>query len=57
MAVGHCRCVGTSGSKRLAQRLAVALGHDPGDFGGKAFRIGGTTDIAAALGDRGRALL
>ena len=47
----------TTDFRVLAQRLAVALGHDPSEFGGKAFRIGGTTDIAAALGERGRALL
>ena len=47
----------TRDSQRLAQRMAVKLGHDPSDFGGKAFRIGGTTDIAAIMGDQGRALL
>ena len=47
----------THDSKLLAQRIAAFLGHEAEDFGGKAFRIGGTTDIAAALGERGRALL
>ena len=33
------------------------LGHDPAEFGGKSFRAGGATDIAACMGERGRATI
>jgi hypothetical protein len=34
----------TSDTRGLAGRMAAALGLDPGEFGGKSFRIGGATD-------------
>ena len=34
----------TNDTRTLSQRMAVALGLDPHEFGGKSFRIGGATD-------------
>eukprot|EP00965_Chrysotila_dentata_P009679 315352-Pleurochrysis_carterae.AAC.1 len=38
-------------SRRLAKRMAAACGMDPDEFGGKRWRIGGTTDLPDRLGD------
>ena len=40
----------TSDTQRLACRMAVALGLDPKQFGGKSFRVAGATDIRDRLG-------
>jgi len=40
----------TSDTNKLAQEMAAALGLDETEFGGKSFRIGGATDLAAAYG-------
>ena len=37
-------------TNELAKEMAAALGLDPSEFGGKSFRIGGATDIAATVG-------
>ena len=34
----------TNDTRALAQRMAIALGEDPSEYGGKSFRIGGATD-------------
>ena len=40
----------TDDSKDLAREMAEALGENGADFGGKAFRIGGATDLRDVLG-------
>lgn len=37
-------------TNKLAKDMAAALGLDASEFGGKSFRIGGATDIAATVG-------
>ena len=37
-------------TNELAKEMAAALGLDASEFGGKSFRIGGATDIAATVG-------
>ena len=45
-----CDAWRTSDTNKLAQEMAAALGLDKAQFGGKSFRIGGATDLAAAFG-------
>ena len=45
-----CDAWRTTDTNKLAQEMAAALGLDETDFGGKSFRIGGATDLAAAFG-------
>ena len=40
----------TDDTRRLAMRMAAALGLDPAEFGGKSFRIGGATDWRDVFG-------
>ena len=40
----------TTDTQQLACRMAVALGLDATQFGGKSFRVGGATDIRDRLG-------
>ena len=40
----------TTDTNKLAKDMAAALGLDASEFGGKSFRIGGATDIAATVG-------
>ena len=40
----------TADTNKLAKEMAAALGQDESEFGGKSFRIGGATDIAATVG-------
>ena len=48
----------TSDTRRLAQRVAEAAGEPPDEFGGKAFRVGGSTDYRAELGfESGRSVI
>eukprot|EP00965_Chrysotila_dentata_P213426 6187616-Pleurochrysis_carterae.AAC.1 len=44
-------------SRRLAQAMASEAGLDPNEFGGKAWRIGGATDLRDVLGDSGAAAI
>ncbi len=45
-----CDAWRTTDTNKLAQEMAAALGLDEAKFGGKSFRIGGATDLAAAFG-------
>ena len=45
-----CDAWRTTDTNKLAQEMAAALGLDETQFGGKSFRIGGATDLAAAFG-------
>ena len=49
MMVTMTACVHGSGSID-EEEMAAALGLDKAQFGGKSFRIGGATDLAAAFG-------
>ena len=40
----------TADTNKLAKEMAAALGQDESEFGGKSFRIGNATDIAATVG-------
>jgi hypothetical protein len=40
----------TEDTRDLARRMAISLGLDPNEFGGKSFRIGGATDWRQKLG-------
>ena len=40
----------TGDMRRIAQGMADACGEDAERFGGKSFRVGGATDLRAALG-------
>ena len=40
----------TNDTRALAQKMAIALGEDPSEFGGKSFRIGGATDWREVFG-------
>ena len=40
----------TTDTQQLVCRMAVALGLDPKQFGGKSFRVGGATDIRDRMG-------
>eukprot|EP00965_Chrysotila_dentata_P061007 2021086-Pleurochrysis_carterae.AAC.1 len=42
-------------SRRVVKAMAAAAGLDPGDFGGKGWRIGGATDMRDVLGAGGAA--
>ena len=44
----------TADTQKLAQDLATFIGLDPSVFGGKSFRAGGATDVAALLGEAGK---
>ena len=47
----------TADTQDLALELASFVGLDAATFGGKSFRAGGATDIAALLGEAGKARL
>ena len=47
----------TADTQDLARELASFIGLDPLSFGGKSFRTGGATHIAALLGETGKARL
>ena len=55
--VSAARAWCTADTQELACDLARAIGLDPSAFGGKSFRAGGATDIAALLGEGGKARL
>jgi hypothetical protein len=44
-------------SSHLFKRIAVAAGLDPGPIGGKAVRIGGSTDAKESTGEAGKAII
>jgi hypothetical protein len=44
-------------SSYLFKRIAVAAGLDPGPIGGKAVRIGGSTDAKESTGEAGKAII
>ena len=44
-------------SSRLFKRVAVAAGLDPESIGGKAVRIGGSTDAKESTGEAGKAII
>ena len=47
----------TEDSRKLYKRLAVAAGLDPSSVGGKAARIGGSTDAKDCTGEVGKAII
>ena len=40
----------TNDTRALAQKMAIFLGEDPSEYGGKSFRIGGATDWREVFG-------
>ena len=47
----------TEDSRKLYKRIAVAAGLDPASVGGKAARIGGSTDAKDCTGEAGKAII
>ena len=47
----------TDDTRRLAREYGAILGMKPAEIGGKAFRIGGATDMRDALGDASQYLI